>query len=92
MQGVAHTWRVELLLTERAGTTSAEARLHAGDAPPLVATGSARLSAHDVVDVPEIGFELAAARALGRLGRLLEQTAEADVEELLHPDRPDERS
>jgi hypothetical protein len=36
--------------------------------------------------VPEIGFELAAARALGRLSALLEQTAEADVEELLHAD------
>jgi hypothetical protein len=86
MQQLAQTWHVEVLLSERDGTTSAEARLNTGQAPPLVATGSARLSAHDVVDVPEIGFELAAARALGRLSALLEQTAEADVEELLHAD------
>lgn len=87
MQLLAQTWQVEVILSEREGTTSAEARLHTGQAPPLVATGSARLSAHDVVDVPEIGFELAAARALTRLGALLEQTAETDVEELLHADR-----
>jgi hypothetical protein len=86
MQLLTQAWHVEVLLSEHEGTTSAEARLHTGQAPPLVATGSARLSAHDVVDVPEIGFELAAARALGRLSALLEQTAEADVEELLHAD------
>ena len=57
-------WSVELLLSERDGTTHAEARLHSGLPTPLTATGEARLSPRDPVDVAEIGYELAAARAL----------------------------
>jgi hypothetical protein len=79
------TWHVEVFLSERDGTTSAEARLHTGTGGPLIATGTARLSPHDALDVPEIGFELAAARALAKLGALLEHTADADVDDLLHP-------
>ena len=77
------TWTVELLLSERDGTTHAEARLLTGLPEPLTATGEARLSPRDPVDVAEIGYELAAARALTQLGRELLKTANADVEGLL---------
>ena len=78
-------WTVELLLSERDGRTYAEARLHSGLEHPLLATGSARLSPEDGTDVPEIGYELAAARALAQLGQLLLATAELDVDALNAP-------
>ncbi len=84
MELSTQTWTVELLLSERDGTTHAEARLHTGLPEPLTATGDARLAPHDPVDVAEIGYELAAARALTRLGETLLQTADVDVETLLH--------
>ena len=84
MELSTQTWTVEVLLSERDGVTHAEARLLSGLATPLTATGEARLSPHDPVDVAEIGYERAAARALTRLGQALLQTADADVEELLH--------
>jgi hypothetical protein len=77
------TWKVELLLSERDGQTHAEARLHSGLGHDLTATGDARLSPEDPVDVPAIGDELAAARALTGLGRLLLESADADVHDLL---------
>jgi len=75
-------WTVELLLSERDGRTYAEARLHTGLPEPLTATGSARLSPEDRTDVAEIGYELAAARALAHLGQLLLDTAQLDVDAL----------
>lgn len=67
-------WEVRILISENDdGGTFAEARLMDGD---LRAIGTARLNPHDV-DVPEIGDELAAARALGALSeRLLRLTAD----------------
>jgi hypothetical protein len=76
-------WTVELLLSEKDGRSYAEARLHSGLARPLTASGEARLSSRDPIDVAEIGYELAAARALVRLGQALLRTADADVDELL---------
>lgn len=84
MEITTRTWKVELLLSDRDGRTHAEARLHSGLPHDLTATGEARLSPDDPVDVPKIGYELAAARALTRLGELLVQTADGDVAELLH--------
>jgi Domain of unknown function (DUF1876) len=84
MELSTQTWTVELLLSERDGMTHAEARLVTGLPSPLTATGDARLSPHDPVDVAEIGYELAAARALNNLGQALLQTAGADVAGLLH--------
>ncbi|HEX5086424.1 MAG TPA: dsRBD fold-containing protein [Nocardioides sp.] len=84
MEISTQTWTVELLLTEQDGVTHAEARLHTGLPSPLTATGDARLSPHDPVDVAEIGYELAAARALTNLGRTLLETATDDVQGLLH--------
>jgi hypothetical protein len=83
MELSTRTWTVELLLSERDRTTHAEARLHTGRSAPLTAIGVARRSPHDPVDVAEIGYELAAGRALTGLGELLLRTAEADVEGLL---------
>jgi hypothetical protein len=77
------TWHVELLLSERDGVSHAEARLDTGLPTQLTATGDARLSPHDPVDVAEIGYELAAARALTHLGEALLRTAGADVAGLL---------
>jgi hypothetical protein len=52
---------------------------------PLPATGTARLSPRDKVVVAEIGYELAAARALTRLGEKLLATARLDVDALNEP-------
>jgi hypothetical protein len=84
MELSTQAWTVELLLSERDGLTHAEARLVSGLPTQLTATGDARLSPHDPVDVAEIGYELAAARALTHLGEALLRTANADVEGLLH--------
>ena len=84
MELSTQAWTVELLLSERDGMTHAEARLVSGLPTQLTATGDARLSPHDPVDVAEIGYELDAARALTHLGEVLLRTADADVEGLLH--------
>jgi hypothetical protein len=84
MELSTQTWTVELQLSERDGVSHAEARLVTGLPTSLTATGDARLSPHDPADVAEIGYELAAARALTHLGEALLRTADADVEGLLH--------
>lgn len=83
MEITTENWTVELLLSEIDGHSHAEARLHSRRPLALTATGDARLSPEDPVDVPEIGFELAAARALVRLGELLVLEADGDVHALL---------
>ena len=70
-------WTVDIYIGERDGHTSAEARLHTLDDAQLVGIGHARLGPHDE-DIPEIGDELAAARALSELGHRLLLTAAAD--------------
>lgn len=78
-------WDVHLFLSEQDGTSHAEARLVSGRRPPLAATGIARLAPGDPLDVAEVGFELAAARALIRLGEQLLLIAEEDVSALTSP-------
>jgi hypothetical protein len=78
-----HSWSVELLIGERDGHTHAEARLHTDDATHLAATGRARLRPNEQ-DVPEIGAELAAARALAGLAHELLQAAADDIEGVTH--------
>lgn len=73
-------WTVSVHLSELDGQTHAEARLMTGADSHLYATGVARLSPHDRYDVPEVGYELAAGRALEALGHKLLATAEDDVE------------
>lgn len=80
MNGSMTKWTVEIFLGEHEGRTHAQARLISGVEPSLQATGDARLSEKDPLDVPEIGYELAAARALRALADLLMRTAEDDVE------------
>lgn len=85
MELTTATWTVELLLSERDGMTRAEARLHTGLPAPLTAIGTARLSPRDHLDVAEVGYELAAARALSQLGQALLVTAQLDVDALDAP-------
>ncbi len=76
-------WTVDIYIGERDGRTHAEARLVPGREVTLTATGSARLNPTDR-DVPEIGDELAVARALSHLAaELLEATA-GDIEGIRH--------
>jgi hypothetical protein len=77
------TWHVDIYIGEREGKTHAEARLRPGDEVTLTGTGTARLNPSDR-DVPEIGDELAVARALSELAHhLLHVTAE-DIEAITH--------
>jgi len=70
---------VEIFLTETDGRSYARARLLTGVQPPLSASGVAVPSEHDALDVPEIGFELATARALRSLADKLLSIGEDDV-------------
>jgi hypothetical protein len=70
------TWTVDILLSEQDGRTRAEARLRTDVGTELHHEGVARRSPDDR-DVPEIGDELAACRALSGLAHdLLEATIE----------------
>lgn len=76
-------WSVLITIEEREGQTHAEARLQTGEGAELHGHGLARLNPSDK-DVPEIGDELAVARALSELShRLLHQAAE-DIEASTH--------
>ena len=77
------TWSVEIFIGERDGSTHAEARLTTNDRTEFTASGSARLNPTDR-DVPEIGDELAVARALSALGHRLVEAAAADIETVTH--------
>lgn len=81
-------WTVDIYLSEKAADdfeggatvrTHAEARLRTGDATALRGVGDARKHPADP-DVPEIGDELAAARALSDLAHQLLHVAAADIE------------
>ncbi|MCI3278298.1 dsRBD fold-containing protein [Streptomyces cylindrosporus] len=76
---MAHTseWKVHLYLFEDEGTTKARVVLDTGTTT-LTGHGTAHCSPADT-DVPEIGDELAAGRALYDLGRQLVVIAETDI-------------
>jgi hypothetical protein len=76
-------WKVDIFIGEQDGHTHAEARLIPGDRATLTGTGSARLNPSDT-DVPEIGEELAVARALSDLGHQLLATTALDIEAVTH--------
>ena len=80
---VSKSWSVQIDLGEHEGTTRAVARLHTGDRTSLTGTGSARLNPADP-NVPEIGDELAAARALSQLAHALLEAAADDISGVLH--------
>lgn len=73
------TWSVTIDIGEHDGHTKALAHLHTRDTRRLTGVGFARLAPTDR-DVPEIGAELATARALADLSRILMALATEDVE------------
>ncbi|MDN3027931.1 DUF1876 domain-containing protein [Streptomyces sp. S.PB5] len=77
---MTHTreWKVRLYLFEDEGTTKARVVLDTGTTS-LTGHGAAHCNPADS-DVPEIGDELAAGRALNDLGRQLVTVAEQDIE------------
>ncbi len=77
------TWHIDIFIGEREGKTHAEARLRPNDEVTLTATGTARLNPADR-DVPEIGDELAVARALSHLADRLLHVAAEDIEDITH--------
>ncbi len=81
------TWTVEIQLFEDGDDTTARASLITGIGPnrhrSLRGTGRARRSPGDV-EVPEIGEEVAAARAMRDLASRLLGAASADISEVEH--------
>ncbi|MFI1731166.1 DUF1876 domain-containing protein [Streptomyces acidicola] len=85
-------WKVRLYLFEEEGTTKARVVLNTGTTE-FTGRGAAHRNPADM-DVPEIGDELAAGRAMHDLARQLVDVAELDVEGVSPPptgrnDRPE---
>lgn len=78
-------WEVEFFIDEQEdeGRTSAEARLKTGDDTHLQGRGAARLAPGDRA-VPEIGAELAAARAPSDLAHRVLDAAAGDIEQFTY--------
>ncbi|WP_433087057.1 dsRBD fold-containing protein [Dactylosporangium sp. CA-052675] len=74
----AKHWAVDVYIGEHDESTYAQARLHTDADTSLSGTGEARLHPADT-NIPEIGDELAAARALADLGHRLLATAADDI-------------
>lgn len=72
-------WSVTIDIDEHDGKTRAVARLRTLDSERLVGVGFARLNPTDR-DIPEIGDELAVARALAALSHHLLDEAVDDIE------------
>ncbi|GCE43636.1 MULTISPECIES: DUF1876 domain-containing protein [Rhodococcus] len=77
-------WSVDIVIDEHdseegGSRTRAEARLRTQDTTSLVGVGMARRNPHDT-EIPEIGDELATARALADLAHQLIETTVADLE------------
>lgn len=77
-----HTWHVTLNVYDTDDGTSVHAVLTTDDGV-VEGHGHARRNPHDV-DVPEIGEEIAAARALNDVGAELLRLASGDIEALRH--------
>jgi hypothetical protein len=76
-------WQVVIDIDEHDNRTRAVARLRIQDTEKLTGVGLARRNPADQ-DVPEIGDELAAARALSELSHNLLDAAAADIEKITH--------
>lgn len=76
-------WTVDVYLNENPDErrTYAQARLHTGDPTDVRGIGSSRRSPQDT-ETPEIGDELAAARALEQLAAHLRAAAMSDIDGL----------
>jgi hypothetical protein len=79
----AKKWTIDIYIDEHERQTRAEARLHARDRTQLVGVGLARRNPVDP-SVPEIGDELAVARALSDLAHLLIDATVNDIEAMTH--------
>ncbi|GAB7045093.1 DUF1876 domain-containing protein [Catenuloplanes indicus] len=75
-------WTVEILIGETNRKTYAEAQLYDENSNQLVGHGSAVVHP-DEPRVPEVGDEIAVARALTDLGNRLLVTAAGDLEDVL---------
>lgn len=82
----ARTWNVEIFIDEHEDErrTRAEARLHTRGRTGLTGEGIAMRKPSDY-EVPEIGDELAVARALADLSHRLMEAAAADIEQMARP-------
>jgi hypothetical protein len=77
-------WTIVVDVDEHDGRTRAVARLdRGGESGGLVGVGLARLNPADR-DIPEIGDELATARALSELSHHLLDAAADDIEQITH--------
>jgi hypothetical protein len=76
-------WTIRVHIDEHEARTRATARLHHRDETDLVGVGLARLNPADV-NVPEIGDELATARALSDLAHKLLDATVTDIEAVTH--------
>lgn len=76
-------WIVTIDIDEHEGRTRATARLSTQESERLLGVGLARVNPADR-DVPEIGDELAAARALSDLSHRLLDAAAEDIEHITH--------
>ncbi|MFJ9849361.1 DUF1876 domain-containing protein [Streptomyces sp. NPDC101150] len=81
-------WDAEINITETGSEVRAEARLRGKEGGQMVGQGTARRNPTDE-DVPAIGDELSAARALSDLSQQLLQRAAHDIE--VHTAKPVER-
>lgn len=79
----AKRWTVDIQIDEHEDRTRARARLHNRDETGLVGVGLARLNPADS-NVPEIGDELAVARALSDLAHQLLEATVTDIEAITH--------
>lgn len=79
------SWTVDIDVREHDDErlTRAQAQLRSPGHPQLLGIGVARRNPDDP-EVPEIGDEIAAARALNDLAGKLRQTASADLEQVTH--------
>lgn len=77
------TWQIQIYLSEDGTRTRAEAVLRTDAGTELRRVGEAHRNPFDL-DVPEIGDELAAARALDALTYALFDASVVDVEDNIH--------
>ena len=71
-------WSIDVFVSEDGDNTNARAVLHGDSAQVISGTGFARRNPHDP-SVPEIGDELAVARALHHLAEHLLQVTADDI-------------
>jgi hypothetical protein len=77
------TWNVHIAIDTRDRLTRAEARLEGKPDSVLVGEGTARANPNDE-NVPDIGCELAAARAISELSHQLVHSTIQDIEAHTH--------